>query len=116
MRLGSTRVTVSLGSSFFRVRAAVAPPNPPPITTTRPAPCAAAPARARPRAPAASFRGRRRVGRALLRLRGEPGREGVDLLIVETLGDAAHDGRRPGAALEFAHGRGDVGRLASGDA
>src|SRR5262245_15188344 len=114
MRLGSTRVTVSLGSSFLRVRAAVAPPNPPPMTTTRPAPCAGAMAGARPAAPA-SLRKLRRVVTPLLRLRGKPRRDGVDLRIVEALGDAAHDARGPGATAIFAHGGGDVRSLAADD-
>ena len=41
---------------------------------------------------------------------------GVDLLIVEALGDAAHDGGRPGAAAILAHELDDVGGLAPGDA
>src|SRR5258708_32429988 len=100
MRSGSTRVTVSLGSSFFSVRAAVAPAKPPPITTTRPAPWAEAMAGARAVA-TVSLRKVRRVAIALLRLRGKPGRDGVDLRIVEALGDAAHDARRPGSAAIF---------------
>src|SRR5206468_6095200 len=38
--LASTRVTPSLGSSFFSQRAHVAPAKPPPTTTTLAAPCA----------------------------------------------------------------------------
>src|SRR5438876_10497482 len=114
MRSGSTRVTVSLGSRAFSVRAAVAPAKPPPTTTTRPVPWAEATAGAR-LAAAASFRNLRRVVmRALLLLRGEPSRDGLDLLIVETLGDAAHHAGRPGAAAILAHGVGDVGRRATG--
>jgi len=63
-----------------------------------------------------SLRKVRRVVMRPTRLRGEPGRNRVDLGIVEALGDAAHDARGPGAALVLAHGRRDVRRLAAGDA
>jgi hypothetical protein len=62
--LGSTKVTVSLGSSAFSVRAAVAPPKPPPTTTTRPPACAEAIDGAARLAAAVSFRKVRRVAMA----------------------------------------------------
>ena len=50
MELGSTSVTSSAGCSAFKVRAAVAPPKPPPITTTLARLCAETTAGARPAA------------------------------------------------------------------
>jgi hypothetical protein len=89
--LGSTSVTVSLGSSVFSVRAAVAPPKPPPTTTTRPLACAEAIDGAARLAAGGELQEGAPCRHGLLRLGGEPGRDRVDLLIVEAFGDATHD-------------------------
>src|SRR5436190_3308641 len=88
--------------------AAVAPPNPPPITTTRPFGAVVAQPAADSVAPAAaSFRKSRRlnsvIAASLALLRREPARQLVDLLVAVTLGDLVHHGRRALAVAERPH-------------
>src|SRR5258708_834894 len=119
---GSTRVTSSRGSARFRKRAAVAPANPPPITTMRGcAPWAMsgrgnndAPAPAR--AAATNWRRLERVAvMTASALRVEPGRDGLDLVIGEALGDAVHHGRGSPAGPKRLHGRHHGARLLPGE-
>src|SRR6266571_4165649 len=107
--LRSTSVTVIAGSHMRMYFAAVAPPNPAPITTARafvadvvaqPAADSAAPA-------AATLRNRLLCMIASL-LRGKVGREEIDLLVGITLGELMHDRRRPRAILERLHLRDDL--------
>src|SRR5712692_5156479 len=95
--LVSTSVTVMRGSSRLSVRAAVAPAKPPPTTTTRPAaPCARAGMGNNAAAAPAALRNSRRLLRVLVMasilLRGVPGGDGLDLVVGEAPGDAAHYG------------------------
>src|SRR5262245_39331685 len=98
---GSTSVTSSRGSARLRKRAAVAPAKPPPTTTMRgcaPWAISGCGSSAAP-APAAAARNCRRVRRVLLMpaslLGAVPGRDGLDLVIGEALGDAIHHGGGP---------------------
>src|SRR5688572_13509167 len=112
----STRITSIEGSHMRMYFAAVAPPKPPPITTTRALEGAALPAQPVREAAAATLRKSLRfISASLFLLRGEPGRQRVDLRVGITLGDLVHDGRRPLAVAERAHLVGDVLARQSGE-
>src|SRR5262249_11184190 len=123
VRLCSTSVTLRRGSSFLSARAQLAPAKPPPTITTRPpAPWAIAGSGNRAAdAPAATvlMKVRRLVWvlgclMASVLLRGEPGGDGLGLVIGEALGDAIHHGRGPLAGLELGHRGNGLRRVASG--
>src|SRR5579859_7186046 len=103
---GSTRVTLSRGSVRLRKRAAVAPAKPPPTTTMRGGAPWATNGRGNSEAPAPAIAvticRRLRRGRVMAAsaLRAVPGRNGLQLVIREALGDAIHHGRRSLAAAE----------------
>src|SRR3954470_23735946 len=122
--LASTSVTAMRGSMRRMKRAQVAPPNPPPTTTTRPpAPWAmAGSGSTAAEAPAtAVLRKSRRLVRCAVMiglpssilLRAIPGSDGLDLVVGEALGDAAHHGRGKLSRLERLHRGDDVCRIAA---
>src|SRR5262245_66651864 len=94
-RLDSITVTAIFGSSFFSVRAAVAPAKPPPTTTTCGAATCARAGRGNSDAAAAETRAWRRVmavmGDLSLLLRIPCG-DRLDLGVGKSLGDLVHDG------------------------
>src|SRR5499426_718197 len=105
IRFDSISVTAVRGSSFFSVRAAVAPANPPPTTTTCGAACASA-GRGNSDAAAAEARTWRRVMAVMLApslLLRIPGGDRLDLLVGEALGDLVHDGGLDLAGAERLH-------------
>src|SRR5215468_11805085 len=120
VRLASTSVMLIRASSALRARAQLAPAKPPPITTTRPAaPCASAGIGNKAAAAAADFMTSRRVSRRAKRLVmtslllcREIGRNGLGLVVGETLGDAIHHGRGPLAGAELGHRGGNLCRVA----
>src|SRR5687768_10545755 len=112
----STSTTSTDESHMRRYFAAVAPPKPPPITTTRALEGAALPAQpAREAAAAALRKSLRFISASLFLLRGEPGRQRIDLRVGITLGDLVHDGRRPLAVAERPHLVSDVLARQSGE-
>src|SRR5689334_23037255 len=121
----STSVTAIRGSVWRNARAHVAPAKPPPTTTTRgPAPWATAGSgMSAVDAATPSFRNCRRLvfmadayrcARSFLG--GEPGGDGLDLVVGESLRDAIHDGARALPRTEVLHPLHDRRAVHSGQA
>src|SRR3990167_1644512 len=111
----STSTTSIAGSHRRMYLAAVAPPKPPPITTTRPLDGGVLAQPASDAAPASLRQSLRFMVSSLAFLRGEPGRQRVDLRVRVALGDLVHHGGRALAVAEIPQLLGEVIRRNPGE-